>query len=160
MAALKNISKAKPASSFELVLFNTVGLGDGSLANLSWLQEFPDPVSKICWDNYITVSPTAADKMKLKEGQLLRVSAGVNAVEAPVHIQPGQSDNVLGIAMGYGRRRAGKVADGVGHRAVHMATFANGFLNYSGLAVQAEKKSGVEELACTQGHHSMEGRLM
>ena len=52
-----NQVKKKPASGLELVLYETVGLRDGSLANISWLQELPDPVTRLCRDNYLCISP-------------------------------------------------------------------------------------------------------
>ncbi|MCC7403732.1 MAG: TAT-variant-translocated molybdopterin oxidoreductase [Bdellovibrionales bacterium] len=157
--ALKAAAKTEGSSAeFELVLYPTVGLMDGTLANVSWLQEFPDPVTKICWDNYLCVSPKDARTLKLHEGDVVKVTAGGNTVEAPAHIQPGQADGVLGLAVGYGRSAAGKVANGVGVNAYALATYGEQDAVYSGLNAKIEKTGRSIELANVQGHHSMEGR--
>lgn len=158
-AALKEIKPTQEAQGYELSLYATVGLRDGSMANVSWLQEFPDPVTKICWDNYLCMSPKDAASLKAQEGDMVSLSAHGQTLQLPVHIQPGQADGVLGLAVGYGRTRAGKVANGVGANAYTFAQWKEGRLLASGLAVSELKKlKGRYELACTQGHHSMEGR--
>ena len=88
-------------NGFELVIYPTTSLKDGTMANVSWLQEFPDPVTKICWDNYICISPASAKKQNLTEGQLIQIK-GMDGQElkAPVHIQPGQADEVFGFSHG------------------------------------------------------------
>ncbi len=156
---------------FELVLYTTTGLKDGTLANVPWLMEFPDPVTKICWDNYVCVSPATALKLSLKEGQVVQlnqvdpVSAdeeGSNqvGVKVPVHIQPGQADGVLALALGFGRERAGKVANHVGVNAYSLARWnsKNQSPVFSSLPVKISPTSQSIPLANTQGHHSMEGR--
>ncbi|MCB0364327.1 MAG: TAT-variant-translocated molybdopterin oxidoreductase [Bdellovibrionaceae bacterium] len=157
--ALKAAAKSdRAAAEFELVLYPTVGLLDGSLANVSWLQEFPDPVTKICWDNYLCVSPKDARNQKLHEGDVVKVTVGNKTVEAPVHIQPGQADGVLGLAVGYGRSKAGKVANGVGVNAYDLASYGSGGVVYAGLDAKMQKTDKHIDLANVQGHHSMEGR--
>jgi MoCo/4Fe-4S cofactor protein with predicted Tat translocation signal len=150
--------KGREVPNFELVLYPTVGLLDGRLANVSWLQEFPDPVTKICWDNYACLSPKDARELKVREGDVLRLIVGEQVLEAPAHIQPGQASGVVGLAVGYGRKGAGRVADGVGVNAYELAGFDNGQTVYSGLDVKLEKTEKCIELANVQGHHSMEGR--
>lgn len=156
-----SLSSVKPIArktGFELFLYPTVGLGDGSLANVSWLQEFPDPVSKICWDNYASFSPKDAKQLKLKEGQYVKLTVGEQSLEAPAHIQPGQADGVVGLAIGYGRKGAGKVADGVGVNAYTLSQWKDGQRLTEGLATEVTLLSRKNDFACTQDHHSMEGR--
>lgn len=150
--------KEVPSADLELVLYPTVGLKDGTLANVAWLQEFPDPVTKICWDNYVCVSPKVATEKKLREGQIVKLTVGDATVSAPVHIQPGQDDHTLGLALGYGRTAAGAVANGVGVNAFQLAGFSNGEVRYSGLPATLTATQTQSKLACTQGHHTMMGR--
>ncbi len=150
--------RSTDSDGFELVLYPTVGLADGSLANVSWLQEFPDPVTKICWDNYLSVSVKDAADLKLRQGQVVQLRVGDQGLEVPVHIQPGQVDGVVGLAVGYGRSHAGKVADGVGVNAYSLLAYKEGRCQYLALPVQIEKLGKQSALAVTQGHHSMEGR--
>ena len=156
ISALSEIKQSAPKedkNKYDLVLYTTSGLKDGSLANVAWLQEFPDPVTKICWDNYVCVSPGLAREHGLTEGQVLRLENKKYSVEAPVHIQPGQVDGVLGLALGYGRSGAGEVANGVG---VNAYPFMD--LEGKALLVSLSVVSKNIPLANVQGHHSMEGR--
>jgi MoCo/4Fe-4S cofactor protein with predicted Tat translocation signal len=152
------VRKDTPTSDIELSLYATVGLRDGSLANVSWLQEFPDPITKICWGNYLTVSPAFAEAKKLREGQIVELAVGASKISIPTHIQPGQHDSVVGLALGYGRTAAGQVADGVGVNAFALAVTQNGRTRYSGLSATVTPTQTLTKLADTGGHHSMEGR--
>ena len=155
LSLLKKLKIKKPSSlkegQWELALYQTVGLRDGRMANVSWLQEFPDPVTKICWDNYLCVAPSDARSFSLSEGQVVRVqNSKGHVVEVPAHIQPGQSAGVLGLAVGYGRVGAGQIANQVGVNAYP-------FFGDSSL-VSLEVTRRKIPLAAVQDHHSMEGR--
>ncbi len=157
-SALARVKPSQAQSGFELVLYETVGLGDGSLANVPWLQEFPDPVTKIVWDNYACFSLRDAKQFKIREGQNVTLMVGDHTVTVPAHIQPGQADGVIGLAVGYGRKGAGKVAEGVGVNAYGLAAWKDSRLISSGLETKLTVEKTFVELACTQGHHTMEGR--
>ena len=147
-----------PKKGLELILYTTQGLKDGTLANVPWLMEFPDPVTKICWDNYVCVSPKTAKMRGLKEGQVIQLKTTRQEVKAPVHIQPGQADGVLALALGFGHTRAGKVANQVGVNAYPLAGLFEGAPVMTGISAEIKPTSKVVPLANTQGHHSMEGR--
>lgn len=150
--------KKTPRSDVEVVLYPSVGLRDGSMANIPWLQEFPDPVSKICWDNTLNVSPKFAEERGLKEGQIAELQVGNRKVTAPVHVQPGLHDAVVAIAVGYGRTAAGEVADGVGVNVYPMAAVVNDRAVYKGLPAMVKPTASSVRLACVAGHNTMEGR--
>ncbi|MFP5519223.1 MAG: TAT-variant-translocated molybdopterin oxidoreductase [Bdellovibrionia bacterium] len=150
---------AKPSQAgMELALYATAQMGDGSLNNVPWLHELPDPVTKIVWDNYVMVSLATAEKHGLKEASVVEIKVGDKKLELPVHIQPGLHDEVLAIAVGYGRTRAGKVGNGIGKNAFELLTLKGSDFVASGMTVEMTKTNKKYELACTQGHHSMEGR--
>ena len=108
------ISAGEVPNGISLVLYQKVSMRDGQFANSPWLQELPDPITKITWDNYANVSPRYAETAGLEEGRVVRITKGATAIELPVHIQPGQHDDVVAIALGYGRTKAGKAGDHVG----------------------------------------------
>jgi len=156
-----SLSAGKTAArkaGFELALYPTVGFGDGQLANVTWLQEFPDPVTKITWDNYATFSVRDAKQLGVKEAQFVKLTVGENSVEVMAHIQPGQADGVVGLATGYGRKGAGKIADGVGVNAWTLASWEDGRRVTAGLETSVTVLNKSDALACVQGHHLMEGR--
>jgi MoCo/4Fe-4S cofactor protein with predicted Tat translocation signal len=117
LTALGKVSGTYRANSdkLEFIAYEKVGMGTGSQANNPWLQEFPDPISKACWDNYATLSQKTAEKLNVKQNDVVKLEiAGKEAIELPVLIQPGQVNDTVGVAIGYGRTKAGKAADGVG----------------------------------------------
>lgn len=150
---------AAPLSSgLELILYTTQGLKGGRLANVSWLQEFPDPITKICWDNYLCLSPKDARLKNLKEGQVVELKVSQESVKVPVHIQPGQSDGTAGLALGYGQTHAGRLAGGVGVNGYTFMKTVKDHVVSSGLKAEVHPTRSSIALAAVQGHHSMEGR--
>jgi Fe-S-cluster-containing dehydrogenase component/anaerobic selenocysteine-containing dehydrogenase len=147
---------ARTADGMELVLFPGFATYDGRYANNGWLQECPDPVTKVTWDNPLMISASDARKLGVDDGAVVTVEAGRASVRVPIVIQPGQADGVLALALGYGRS-SGSVAAGVG---------VNGFALMNSDPASANLQSGVrlsvaggsKELARTQRHHRMEGR--
>ena len=138
----------------EIVLYETVALGEGRQSNNPWLQELPDPVTKICWDNYASISPALAKEYDLNDNDVVKLGA----VELPVHIQPGQTYGTIGIALGYGRLKCGKVGDKVGTDVWPMLSSGNGNIIYFTKLDHIIKTGKIYPFAQTQTHHSMEGR--
>jgi molybdopterin-containing oxidoreductase family iron-sulfur binding subunit len=158
-AALGPFKATASAGNYELVIYPTIHMGDGRMANVPWLQELPDPVTKIVWDNYVSVSPATAQKQKLSEGDIVTLKVGSKSVDVPAHIQPGLHDGVIGLSVGYGRVGAGKVAKGIGTNAFALASAtANGAVVFAGLESSFVKTGESYKLACPQGHHQLEGR--
>ncbi len=158
VGSLKGIGRLK-SDGYELVLYTKNSIGDGSMANVSWLQELPDPVTKIVWDNYLNVSLKTAEEKVLKEGQLVTLKVGDRELRVPVHIAPGVHDDVLGLALGYGRRAAGKVGDGVGVNAYSLLNVSSSGVVASGLKVSFEKVDAeIYSLVSPQDQHTTHGR--
>ncbi len=158
--AFGDLRRRESSAGIELVLYTNATVGDGSYANNAWMQELPDPVTKIVWDNYLCIAPARAKEMKLRDGDVVRIKTEQGDLEAPVHILPGTHKDVVAIAVGYGRRLDGmKVADRVGVNVFPLSKWENGQPVYAGLKVSEITKAGRKyPLANTQGHHRMEGR--
>ncbi len=156
-ASIEALSRLKaPASNgLDLLLYTNVSVGSGKHANNPWLQELPDPVSKVCWDNYVAISPRLAKELDLKDEQLVRING---SDPLPILIQPGQEYKTLGVALGYGRERAGKPANGVGRNMFGFQQNGGDTLLAFVEDVRLEKAGGTLAIARTQSHHSMEGR--
>ena len=149
--------KASENEGYSLTLYETSGLRQGDLSNVAWLMEFPDPVTKICWENYICVSPATALKENLKEGTVAVLTSKGQSIKAPVHIQPGQEDSTVALAVGYGRTGVGFVGNQKGVNAYPLALAKENFV-FSSQPVLLKKTNSFVPLANVQGHHSMEGR--
>jgi len=146
-------------TDLELAVYEKVGLGTGSQANNPWLQEFPEPVSKACWDNYASVSQPTATKLNLKQGDVVKVSANGTEVSLPVLVQPGQANDTVAIAIGYGRTKAGKSADGVGANAYPFMTELNGAcVGACTKGVSVTATGDQKEIAQTQTHQTVMAR--
>jgi len=152
-------SKAS-ADRFELHLYETVGLRDGAHANNPWLQELPDPVTKVTWANYVTVAPAAASKLGIETGDIVAIQADDRRVELPAYVLPGQSARVVSVALGFGRSNAGRVGTGVGVNAYPFVQTVAGQRRYDRTGVALTRTGRREVLAATQTHHSMEGRTI
>ncbi|MCK4746325.1 MAG: hypothetical protein KAT15_04790, partial [Bacteroidales bacterium] len=143
-----------PDSDLVLTLYTTVGLNDGRYANNPWLQELPDPVSKVCWDNYLSVSSADALEKGLEDEMVVIL----DGEEIPVIIQPGQARGTVSLALGYGRSKAGKVGDDVGVNGFKWVADRGGFRSYTNDRVSLELTGDTYPLARTQTQHTMEGR--
>lgn len=150
------VSEGSDKTTTEIILYETVALGEGRQSNNPWLQELPDSVSKICWDNFAAVSPLQAKENNWNDGDILKLGN----VELPVHIQPGQAYGTIGVALGYGRSNCGKVGDGVGVNVWPLLTMDEGNIVYRTKSDHIEKTGKIYLFAQTQTHHSMEGRAL
>jgi molybdopterin-containing oxidoreductase family iron-sulfur binding subunit len=161
--AANNLAKSKSANGFELVLYTKTGLGDGQQANNPWLQEFPDPITRVSWDNYATISRIDAEKLGLENhnvadgglnGSYATITAGGATLEnVPVIIQPGQAIGTLGLAFGYGKKAALKEAMQVG---VNAYSLYSNFNNVQSATIK--KAAGEHEFACVQSQKTLMGR--
>ncbi len=140
----------------ELVLAPSAAVFDGRYANVAWLQEMPDPLTKLTWGNAALVSPATARELGVESGDVVSMAplAETSAL-VPVLVQPGQADGTVTLALGYGRTAAGRVGTGVGVNAHKLRTAAAPWV-VPGTSVTAH--GGSEDLARTQEHWSMEGR--
>ena len=163
-AAANALAQAKPAQAFELVLYTKTGLGDGQQANNPWLQELPDPITRVSWDNYVTVSNADAKKLGLSNeivangglnGSYATITTvdGLKLENVPVIVQPGQAAGTVGLALGYGRIAALKEEMQVGLNAYSLY---KGFNDVQ--SVSLVKAEGEHEFACVQGQKTLMGR--
>ncbi|MFM9028849.1 MAG: 4Fe-4S dicluster domain-containing protein, partial [Bacteroidota bacterium] len=153
------VASAKAGNGMELVIYEKTGLGNGVQANNPWLQELPDPITKITWDNYVTVAPSDAREKGWRQGNVVAVKAGNVTAKLPVVVQPGQAAGSIGVALGYGRTIAGKVADTRGVNVYPMVAIDGTNLSYNISGVSVDKTTDDDYLlAGTQTHHTMMGR--
>jgi len=146
------------SEEIEFEMYEKISMGDGTQANNPWLQELPDPLSRACWDNYLTMSAATAADLGITNwnvsngalnGNMVNITVNAKTLKnVPVMIQPGQSDGTVSMAVGYGRIAAGKCGDGIGFNAFSLG---NG-------NAKIEVVGGEYEFAATQLHHTMMGR--
>ncbi len=155
--------------NLEVVFHRDYRMDDGRWNNNGWLQEFPDPVTKVTWDGLVLISRKTAEALGVKNSTThadivkltLNVGGEAKSITGPVWVTPGMADNSLGLALGYGRKKSkaggtGRVGHDVGlynayelrsSTALHFAT-----------GVKLEKTGQSHQVAVTQEHGSMEGR--
>ena len=139
--------------SLEVVFYRDAKMDDGRYANNGWMQELPDPVTKLTWDNAVLVSRKTARELGVQNGDVVEITLNGRSVKGPIWTQPGMADYSLGLALGYGRERAGRVGTGVGFNACKIFTG-----KYIETGATVRKTGETYPLATTQNHWSMEGR--
>ena len=169
--AAKTLARAT-SSGFELTLYPKTGMGDGQQANNPWLQEFPDPLTRTTWDNYLTVSKADAEELGLYledssfffqrrndatgglNGKYANITVNGVTIKTPVIIQPGQAKGTLGLSFGYGRTSSALKAE--------MQTGVNAYPLYKDFNtvqdVTIEATTGKHEFACVQLQNTLMGR--
>ncbi len=124
-------------------------LYDGRFATSGWLQELPDPLTKITWDNAAIISPKDAAGLDLQVDDMVKITIGQASVEIPAFILPGQPVGVIGLALGYGRTMGEHIGSDVGINTYSLRTSSAMFIT-SG---DVNKTDSTYELATTQDHH-------
>jgi Fe-S-cluster-containing dehydrogenase component len=150
-----NSSEMPAAGGIEVVLSESVSLGNGIHANNPWLMELPDPVSKQCWENVAAISSGDAEKLGIVTGDLIKLS---DTLTLPVFIQSGQADSTISVALGYGHTDSGPVCSGVGVNVYPFTRKSGSTRRYWFSIDKIEKTLEHSKLALTQEHSSMEGR--
>lgn len=151
------------SKGMELTLYTKTGMGDGQQANNPWLQEFPDPITRASWDNYLTISAADAKELGIVNdhdatgglnGSYTDVTVNGVTITIPAIIQPGQAKGSFGLALGYGRTSEGIKEE--------MRTGVNAYALYRGFNtiqnVTIAKASGMHEFACVQLQNTLMGR--
>ena len=148
----------------EIAIKPDVRLFDGRFANNGWLQELPEPMTKITWDNVALMSAATARRIGINPERsfssnkvpMIRINAGGRSLEIAAWIEPGHADDSITLTVGYGRQNLGRVADGIGVDTYPLRT--TGHMFYQQASV--ESAGTTYEIACVQDHHSLEGRDM
>jgi molybdopterin-containing oxidoreductase family iron-sulfur binding subunit len=164
-------SSPRPEGTYSVVLYSKVGMPDAGHAYNPWLHELPDPISKVTWDNYACLSPATAQRLGVKDGDVVRLEApdaggGSHGLELPALVQPGQHDQVVAVALGYGSQLSKRFADIgpdwlearptvganglVGQNAAPLLNWAGGSLHLVRDGVRLKKTGRQHALASTQ----------
>ena len=155
--AARKISAPAGNDALEVVFFEPVSIGNGQYSTNPWLQEMPDPVARTSWGNYLAI-PVGYDggkkfvgMNKLKDGDMAEVKIGDKVMKVPVIQQFGMAPNTIGLALGNGRRSAGKCGTGVGVDVNDCLTVESGLSQYYNTNVELSSKIGEEEhYSCVQ----------
>ncbi len=155
VAAINDLPAAAADASLQIVFRPDPSVWDGRFANSGWLQELPRPFTKLTWDNAALVSPALAEERSWKNGDVIEIAVGGKSVALPVFVVPGHPRQTITLNLGYGRRRAGRVGDGVGVDVYPVRTTDR---MWFATVEKAEASGRTHELATTQHHHLMDGR--
>jgi molybdopterin-containing oxidoreductase family iron-sulfur binding subunit len=150
LATLLTEASLDESGAIELILVEDSKLLDGRFANNGWLQELPDTLTKLTWDNAALMAPATAEDLGVGQGEMIKLAAGERSVELPVFLLPGQAKGTVVAALGYGRSAAGQVGNGKGFD-VYPLRNGKGWI-----PVQASKGSGSYPLSTTQDHFAID----
>ena len=143
------------ASNLELVLDRDAKVDDGRFANNGWLQELPNPITKLSWGNAALLSPRTAQELGITDGDVVRLELDGRTLETAAMILPGQADYSVSLALGYGRTACGRVGHDVGYNAYSLRTSQAPDI---ALGLKVSKAGRRATVACSQEHFTMHGR--
>jgi len=150
LAAAENALKPAPAGA-EVVFYPSWHTLDGRFANNAWLQETPDPMTKLVWDNAALLSPATARRLGVKDGDVLEIRSAGRQVRCPAMVLPGHADDSISLQLGFGRAACGRVGRGVGHRVEGLRCAANFWFG----PAEVRKTGDTYTLVTTQEHHTL-----
>jgi molybdopterin-containing oxidoreductase family iron-sulfur binding subunit len=152
-AAELPIRERSPMAGLEVVFARDPKVYDGRFANNGWLQEMPEPLTKMTWDNAAIMGPATAKALAVKADDLVKLRCGGREIETAVYVLPGTAAESITIHLGYGRTAAGKVGDHAGFDAYRLRTSAT--MGFAGDAT-IQKTGRTYPLSCTQDHHAID----
>jgi molybdopterin-containing oxidoreductase family iron-sulfur binding subunit len=144
---------APEQSTIELNFRRDPSIYDGRFSNNGWLQELPNPMTKMTWDNPVLIGPAMAERMQLKSEDMVEMELNGKKVTAPIWIQAGHPDNSVTVFLGYGRRRAGRAGTGAGF---DMYPLRSSTAPWVALGVNIRKTGDTYKLASTQAYQTMD----
>ncbi len=155
-----NVADDVKADALEVVFIPGEGVYDGRFANNGWLQELPNTLTKLTWDNVAIISPSTAKKLGTKQGGLIDLAIGEGSVTLPVYEMPGVAHGVVVVQYGYGRTRAGAVGGHVDLKAdivgVDVRPIRSSTTMMWAAGAKATVKSGAFRLGITQDHFAID----
>jgi len=141
----------------ELLFVCDRSMEDGRHANNAWLQELPDPITKLTWDNAALLSPATAKRLGVETEEMIRIRRAGREMEIAACVLPGMAPDTIALPLGYGRVAAGRVGEGVGFDTYRLRT-SDAF--YEAGAAEAAKTGRKHPLALTQDHHHIDTKGM
>lgn len=143
-----------PGGDLTLVIRPDAGVWDGTLSENAWAQETPRPLTKITWGNVIHISNQFAGRLRLKNGDEARLTAGGGSIEAAIWIMPGQEADTVAVTLGYGRKMKGSLAAGLGYDAYALRRSDQPWHRFD---VTLEATGNKVAVASTQLHQAIDG---
>lgn len=141
---------APDPKTLEVTFHPDYSLYDGRHLWNAWLQELPDPISKLVWDNAALISPQTADTLGLNTGDVVRLHADNRQIEVPIFVLPGQADYSIALFVGQcGQMRISHVPDGGGVNVYPLRTSTHRYILRN---VRLEKTNRRAVLVTTQEH--------
>lgn len=147
--------RQRPVGSLTVVFRPDPTVQDGRRANNGWLQECPKPHTRITWDNAALIAPRTAEELGVSNEEMIRLTVDGRSLEVAAWILPGHAPDTITLHLGYGRTRAGRVAEGCGFDAYTLRTQQN---RWEVPGATVEPLGRRHALASTQMHQNMEGR--
>ncbi len=171
---------ALPVGELEIVFRPDPSVWDGAYSNNGWMMELPRPLTKLVWDNAVLMSigtasrllglgfnladlenpdsdarQVALERMTAANGTMVTIRYAGGTLELPLWLTPGHADDSMTVNLGFGRRNAGRVGDGIGVDVYPLRTSA---APWFGTGVEVLNANRKYLLVSTQDHWTMEGR--
>jgi len=164
-------ANVKKSTALGIILYQKISMLNGKHSYNPWLQELPDPISKITWGNYASIAPKKAEELGIAEGDEIILTVDDVQLKLPAQIQVGQHNDIVAIALGYGTKSSKRFSDigpkwlqseptiikgdTVGSNSFVFTSMSNGNITYSRDNVSIVKSGAKMKLAVTQTHHTI-----
>jgi molybdopterin-containing oxidoreductase family iron-sulfur binding subunit len=160
-AVLSRVGRITASDGFSIAFRGDASVHDGSFTNNPWLQELPDPISKLTWGNAALISPPTAERLQVRDGQEIELRLAGRTLRLPVMRVPGHADDAATVPFGYGRAGAESIARGVGANAYRLWPSIEAYSAAgAGIspALDASGHARFAPLTTTQRHWELDGR--
>jgi molybdopterin-containing oxidoreductase family iron-sulfur binding subunit len=160
LTADQRVGTRIPNGQLEVVFTTSTSTYDGRFANSGWLQELPDFMTKVTWDNAALISPRTAKDLNISNEEIVKIKLGDRELEVAAYVMPGQAPYSIGLELGFGRTRAGHVggSEELGVPSVGFDTYGlrttDSFHIAGGATIKGTGKS--YQLASTQDHWAID----
>lgn len=150
--AVSNEQLKRQSNNIVLELKPSASTYDGRFANNGWMQELPNPISKITWDNAACISHRTAKKLNVKNEDVVKLSNGREYVLLPIWVLPGHADDTITVEIGYGRKKSGRIGNNVGQNVYKLMNSTGQYIIDN---ISVAKIGTSYTVACTQDSHGM-----
>jgi molybdopterin-containing oxidoreductase family iron-sulfur binding subunit len=163
MAQFRNTARRDaPDAQFVLTTYPSLALYDGRGANKPWLQELPDPMTQITWENWAEIHPDDATRLGVERGHILQLSTEYGSIELPAYVYAGVRPGTIAVPIGEGHVEYGRYAKGYGANVFSILPpaplEASGGMKWSNIPVKVLNRGRKIDFADVAGSDYLHGR--
>ncbi|MGH2567780.1 MAG: molybdopterin-dependent oxidoreductase, partial [Bacteroidota bacterium] len=159
---MEEFKRPTAQSEFVLVTYPSLAHYDGRGANRPWLQELPDPITQITWENWVEIHPDDAKKFEIQRGDVVQLTTSHGVIELPAYVYAGVRPGTIAVPLGQGHTEYGRYAKGNGGNIYtvlpELPLTSSGGMHWSSIPVRIAKRGKKTDFADVAGSDYLHGR--